>query len=156
MIRNLCARSFHLVFIVFFMFYNISFTEKLTCIAVFFIINQDSSILNSSTLSKIVAKKLALFPNHTKLLVGAPYSRWIGSLPESLVVRFSNIPVDIFVSSMIEIFNKRWYTLDLLSMMQELKRTLVLTPRRYVVNIESKMSTLPRFQKENGQGCLEN
>ena len=121
-----------------------------------FIINQDSSILNSSTLSKIVAKKLALFPNHTKLLVGAPYSRWIGSLPESLVVRFSNIPVDIFVSSMIEIFNKRWYTLDLLSMMQELKRTLVLTPRRYVVNIESKMSTLPRFQKENGQGCLEN
>ena len=156
MIRNLCARSFHLVFIVFFMFYNISFTEKLTCIAVFFIINQDSSILKSSTLSKIVAKKLALFPNHTKLLVGAPYSRWIGSLPESLVVRFSNIPDDIFVSSMIEIFNKRWYTLDLLSMMQELRRTLELTSRRYVVNIESKMSTLPRFQKENGQGCLEN
>ena len=156
MIRNLCARSFHLVFIVFFMFYNISFTEKLTCIAVFFIINQDSSILKSSTLSKIVAKKLALFPNHTKLLVGAPYSRWIGSLPESLVVRFSDIPDDIFVSSMIEIFNKRWYTLDLLSMMQELRRTLELTSRRYVVNIESKMSTLPRFQKENGQGCLEN
>ena len=118
MIRNLCARSFHLVFIVFFMFYNISFTEKLTCIAVFFIINQDSSILKSSTLSKIVAKKLALFPNHTKLLVGAPYSRWIGSLPE--------------------------------------RRTLELTSRRYVVNIESKMSTIPRFQKENGQGCLEN
>ena len=156
MIRNLCARSFHLVFIVFFMFYNISFTEKLSCIAVFFIINQDSSILNSSTLNKVVAKKLALFPNHTKLLVGTPSSRWIGSLPESLVVRFSNIPVDIFVSSMIEIFNKRWYTLDLLSMMQELKRTLELTPRRYVVNIESKMSTLPRFQKEDGQGCLEN
>lgn len=156
MIRNLCARSFHLVFIVFFMFYNISFTEKLACIAVFFIINQDSSILNSSTLSKIVAKKLALFPNHTKLLVGAPSSRWIESLPESLVVRFPNTPVDIFVSSMIEIFNKRWYTLDLLSMMQELKRTLELTPRRYVVNIESKMSTLPRFQKEDGQGCLEN
>ena len=156
MIRNLCARSFHLVFIVFFMFYNISFTEKLSCIAVFFIINQDSSILNSSTLNKVVAKKLALFPNHTKLLVGTPSSRWIGSLPESLVVRFSNIPVDIFVSSMIEIFNKRWYTLDLLSMMQELKRTLELTRRRYVVNIESKMSTLPRFQKEDGQGCLEN
>ena len=156
MIRNLCARSFHLVFIFFFMFYNISFTEKLTCIAVFFIINQDFSIHNSSTLSKIVAKKLALFPNHTKLLVGAPSSNWIESLPESLVVRFSNTPVDIFVSSMIEIFNKRWYTLDLLSMMQELRRTLELTSRRYVVDIANKMSTLPRFQKENGQGCLEN
>ena len=83
----------------------------------FFIISEDSSILNSSTLNKVVAKTLALFPNRTKLLVGAPSSKWIGGLPESLIVKFSNIPADFFVSSMIEIFNKRWYTLNLLSMM---------------------------------------
>ena len=118
----------------------------------FFIVSEDSSILNSSTLNKVVAKTLALFPNHTKLLVGAPSSKWIGSLPESLIVNFSNIPADFFVSSMIEIFNKRWYTLDLLSMMQELKRTLELTSSRYVVKIESKMSTLPRFEKEMVKG----
>ena len=37
-------------------------------------------------------------------------------------------------------------------MMQELKRTLELTSSRYVVKIESKMSTLPRFEKEMVKG----
>ena len=73
---------------------------------------------------------------------------WKPSL-KRLTVKFSNIPADFFVSSMIEIFNKRWYTLNLLSVMQELKRTLELTSSRYVVNIESKMSSLPRFENED-------
>lgn len=62
MIRNLHARSFYLVFIVSF---HVSFTEKCTCIAVFFIISEDSSILNTSTLNKVVAKTLELFSNPT-------------------------------------------------------------------------------------------
>ena len=41
-------------------------------------------------------------------------------------------------------------------MMQELKRTVELTSSRYIVNIESKMSSLPRFEKENDQVCVEN
>ena len=39
----------------------------------FFIISEDSSILNNSTLNKVVAKTLELFPNPTKLLVGCTF-----------------------------------------------------------------------------------
>ena len=51
---------------------------------------------------------------------------------------------------MMEIFNKRWQRLDLISMMQELKRTLAADYRIYwtrYIHIKDSLSNLPTFQK---------
>ena len=74
MIRNLHARSFYLVFCLFTRFIICFFyREMYLYYGVFFIISEDSSILNTSTLNKVVAKTLELFPNPTKLLVGCTF-----------------------------------------------------------------------------------
>jgi len=52
---------------------------------------------------------------------------------------------------MIEIFNKRWQKLDLISMMQELKRTTVKDYHMcygHFISIKNRLSGLPTFQKK--------
>ncbi|XP_022789506.1 uncharacterized protein LOC111329163 [Stylophora pistillata] len=130
--------------------------EKFTFIAVFFIIDEYSSILDNAALNEIVANTLALLPNHAKLVVGAPPLESRRIIPESLYVTFSDILHDYAVDSMIEIFTKRWYTLDLHSMMKEWSRTLQRSVGRFSRSTLSTFSTLHRFEKTKDQGCEEN
>lgn len=140
----------------------IFFIEKFTCVTVFLI--SDDKLYSESVLEELVVEKLALIPDHAKLLVSPSEFRSIDKVPETLHVKYlvrevpETPPVvypdvrDVpFFTLMIEIFNKRWQTLDLISMMRELKRTTVQDYRMYygdIISIKDRLSSLPAFQKK--------
>ena len=133
---------------------------------------------SEAVLEEHVIEKLALIPDHAKLVVGPSEFRSIDKVPETLHVKYparklratihgkyrrrkvpQTLPVvyrddmDVpFFTRMIEIFNKRWQTLDLISMMQELRRTAA-SDRAYdvygdFISIKDSLSSLPTFQKK--------
>jgi len=107
-------------------------------------------------LEECISEKLALIPDHAKLVV-SPYGwKSIDEVPETLHVVYrhrGDVPV---LTRMIEIFNKRCQTLDLISMMQELKRATnkdfhgrYSSYRRGYMSIKvDSLSSLPTFQKK--------
>ena len=117
-----------------------------------------------------VVEKLALIPHHTKFVVGPSEFRSIHKVPETLHVKYpagkvlgaDEVPETLdarpysarqFFHRMIDIFSKRWQTLDLISMLQELKRTESTDypmgyMHREIVSIKDSLSTLPTFQKK--------
>ncbi|KAJ7377988.1 hypothetical protein OS493_025304 [Desmophyllum pertusum] len=119
--------------------------DKFTCIAVF-VISNDKSLLKT-VLEECIVEKLALFPDHAKLVVTPSEWETIGTVPETLHVMYNVDSSSIykFYSLMIEIFNKRRETLDLVSMMQELGRTPLGRVGIHLTN--DNLSTLLRFQK---------
>jgi len=127
--------------------------EKFTCVVVF-IIDEDE-LFTQANLDECVFEKLALIPDHAKLVV-SPLAGWksIAKVPETLHVTVCRDRGDVSVlTRMIEIFNKRWQTLDLISMMQELKRATnrEFPSRHYRVpcmSIKESLSSLPTFQKK--------
>ena len=141
-------------FIIFF-----SAIEKFTCVVVF--ISSDPE-LYTEVLERHVVEKLALIPDRTKLVV-VPHPGWksIAEVPETLHVVYrydQRVPV---LTRMIEIFNKRWQTLDLISMMQELQRAILrpsrsryyMDPHIYLhtfIKVDS-LSSLPKFQKKEDE-----
>ena len=97
-------------------------------------------------------EKLALFPDHAKLVVTSSEWKTIGTVPETLHVVYDlNSSIDKFYSLMMEIFNKRQETLDLVSMMQELRRTQL---DRGIYLTMDNLSTLLRFQKTDEKGSI--
>ena len=105
-----------------------------------------------------VVEKLALIPDHTKLVVIPHSAGWksIAEVPETLHVAYGDRKSVPVLTQMIEIFNKRWQTLDLISMMQELKRTAATVYRRHdmhadIISIKDSLSTLPTFQKKEDE-----
>ena len=109
------------------------FIEKFTCVAVFLI--SDDKLYSESVLEELVVEKLALIPDHAKLVVSPSEFRSIDKVPEILHVKYlvrgvpetpPGVYPDVrdvpFFTLMIEIFNKRWQTLDLISMMRELEK----------------------------------
>ena len=113
--------------------------------------------LYTKVLERHVVEKLALIPDHTKLVV-VPDLGWesIAEVPETLHVVYpyrGGVPV---LTRMIEIFNKRWTTLDLISMMQELKRAtfkqfgLSYRDPHSFIKVDS-LSSLPKFQKKEDE-----
>jgi len=135
--------------------------EIFSCVAVFII--SDDEIYSEAVLEECVVEKLALIPDHAKLVVGPSEFRSIDKVPETLHLKYpagkvrGPLPVvyrntwDLpFFTRMIEIFDKRWQTLDLISMLQELKRTEP-PDRMYFLDgdfsIKDSLSTLPTFQK---------
>ena len=132
-------------FIIFF-----SAIEKFTCVAVFII--SDDELYSEAVLEECVVEKLALIPDHTKI-VFSPYGwKSIDKIPETLHVSHHSYWALPFFTRMIEIFNKRWQTLDLISMIQELQRA---TPKDLtricfgnIIFIKDSLSTLPTFQKK--------
>ena len=108
----------------------------------------------------IIAEKFALIPGHAKLVVSPYGSANIGNVPETLHVMYPAFRPDMTIFTwMVEIFNKRWQTLDLISMMQELKRTcykevLVGYPRNQNITIQDNLSTRLRFQKTGEKSSL--
>jgi len=107
-------------------------------------------LYSEAVLEQRVVEKLALIPDHAKLVVNTSELRIksIAEVPETLHVTYNSD--DVFFARMIEIFNKRWQTLDLISMMQELKRTVAsYYNNAYVdfMSIKDSLSSLPTFQK---------
>ena len=127
--------------------------EKFSFAAVFII--SDDELYVEGALEELVVDKLALIPDHTKLVVSPYWWKSIVEVPETLHVVYrdgGNVPV---FTRMIEIFNKRWQTLDLISMMQELKRTVPTYNSMYnrgsSISIMDSLFTLPKFQKKEDQ-----
>ena len=116
----------------------------------------EDELYTKTGLEECVFEKLTLIPDHTKLVVTCgPRDGWkhIDELPKALRVRYHSSHTLPFFTRMIEIFNKRWQTLDLISMMQELKRaTNKDFQRRHYpapyMSIKDSLSTLPTFQKK--------
>ena len=106
---------------------------------------------SKAVLEECVVEKLGLIPDHAKLVV-SPTAEFksTAEVPETLHVMYpahQNWPI---FTRMMEIFNKRWQRLDLISMMQELRRTVAANYRflaRYV-HIKDSLSSLPIFQKK--------
>ena len=102
-----------------------------------------------AVLEELVIEKLALIPDHAKLVVGPRGWKNIAEVPETLLVSYHSRDVlpAFFTQPMIEIFNKRWQTLDLISMMQELQRTVATDYGINLISVKDTLSTLPTFQK---------
>ena len=150
---------------------SISSVEKSSCVAVFVICDDT---LFDKYIEACVVEKLALIPGRAKLVVSPFGWKSIGTVPETLHVMypaderhtsFARQPnladernTSIFISWMIEIFNKRWQTLDFISMMQELQRICYIrTSYRQmspVIVIQDNLSTRLRFQKTEEKSSL--
>jgi len=106
-------------------------------------------------LEECVAEKLAIIPDHTKLVVSPSDFKSLAEVPETLHVSYHVREVSPAFISMTEIFNKRWQTLDLISMMRELKRTAY-SIRSWgdFISIKDSLSTLPTFQKKEEEHSL--
>lgn len=110
-------------------------------------------------LDSCVVEKLTLIPDHAKF-VFSPYGRKsIAKAPETLHVMYQ-AGTTVF-TLMTEIFNKRWQTLDLISMIQELKRTTAYSMRNLwhpfpgpSISIMDSLSTLPIFKKKEEEHSL--
>lgn len=103
---------------------------------------------------RLFREKLALIPD-TKLVIAN--NRLANVWPnnatarETLEVRY--FVGDILLVTMLEHLEKRWQTLDLISVMQEVKRTLASShaqrrfPEREEVEVRENLSCIPRLQK---------
>ena len=112
----------------------------------------------AKTTREFVKEKLALIPT-TKLIIEDPLGRDTISIPqETLAVRLSRTKLDLAIIQ--ELLNKRWMTLDLLSVLKEAQRTLPikLFPEREFCDVQynfnqtfaihENLSCLPRLQKD--------
>ena len=140
----------------------IFFEEKFTCVAVFII--SDDELYSEAVLEECVGEKLAVFSHHTKLVISPSEFKSLAEVPETLHVSYHASKVFPTFISMIEIFNKRWQTLDVISMMQELKRTAGISFKYDgnpfidhmvpCLSIKNSLSTLPTFQKKEEEHFL--
>ena len=112
----------------------------------------------AKTTREFVKEKLALIPT-TKLIIEDPFGRDTISIPqETLAVRLSWTKLDLAIIQ--ELLNKRWMTLDLVSVLKEAQRTLpikLFSEREFcdakydysrTFAIHENLSYLPRLQKD--------
>ena len=108
-------------------FQNLS-TDEFTLFAVFLFldhpVNRNSPMRSIS--DDIMERLVTAFPTKGKLVIHPKWGiRARGKKPHKEVVEVSvDFKGDDFPTLMLDIFTKRWQTMDLLSMMRELKRTL--------------------------------
>ena len=100
-------------------------------------------------MKRLFTEKLALIPD-TKIVITDDYlgHLWARKVNvcETLEVHFSR---DSLLATMLEHLEKRWQTLDLISVMQEVNRTLAhhrFSGRENVTVLEN-LSCIPRLQK---------
>jgi len=99
----------------------------------------------------IMMEKLASFPTATKLLVTPTWntrpSKELGEIPESLHVEYRG--GEETLSSILEVLSKRWQTLDLISIMKEVQRTLSMQKNSSgtIKKITDNLSAVPRFHE---------
>lgn len=111
-----------------------------------------------------LSEKLTLIPN-AKLVIVSGLERWKAEqLPrETFGIYYNSVERELTMATLLELLNKRWQTLDLVSVMQELQRTLIIkkTPQYKLiegksvrfslgkdVDIFDNLSCLPRLQKK--------
>ena len=115
-----------------------------------------------------LTEKLALIPDEPKLVVlpkplHEKRMKFEEVIPEALIVQFPTINRKSFEETMLEVFSKRWQTLDLVSTMHEVQRTFALKtvssfdyerPISWIRGdssrttiIDDRLSSLPRLQK---------
>ena len=118
----------------FFFFFVFFFSDEFTFFAVF----DDAGFLS---LSDVVGKLGSGIPNKTKFVVGRSRQP---SISEAL-----QVSGDFFSFALLaQILNKRWQTLDLVSMVQELRRrTHVTFLWSFAPSIQDTLSSLPRFKR---------
>lgn len=104
---------------------------------------------------RLLGERLSLIPD-TKLVIAskqlANVWRCNAIARETLEVYF---PRDTVLATMLELLNKRWQTLDLISVMQEVKRTLASSHAHVRVAfgldesvvVNENLSCVPRLQK---------
>ena len=131
------------------------------------LVDFDTNIILEDTDTTILTRlqeKLALIPDEPKLVVfPTPNIKFKGVIPEALVVQFPSDRNEFFLETMLEVFSKRWQTLDLVSMMHEVQRIFPLKTvssfdyaepissirddfSRTTI-IDDRLSSLPRLQK---------
>lgn len=112
-----------------------------------------------------LTEKLELI-HGTKLLITGFFSR-VNKIPRE-TLQVCNLYPSGVPTMMLEILKKRWQTLDLISMMQELHRTCIekipyeksqsakkFEGFRKSVIIEENLSCLPRLQRDDGTNVKE-
>ena len=108
-----------------------------------------------SFFESVKERLVTAFPTKVKLIIHS-LSRQPHSWPQKELVEVSvSFPSDIFLPLMLEIFIKRWKTMDLISMMRELERSLgeTFTRRGFEESIikesiiKENLSCLVRFIK---------
>ena len=126
---------------------------KSTLFAIFEL--HDCDMLETRDVAKFVTQKLADIPDCTKFWLTCHHSRTLGAeIAETLGLSYypEDSIRDNVVATILEVFYKRWETLDIVSMMKEVERTVNKTKvyslrRRSEVRITNSLSKLPRFQK---------
>ena len=124
--------------------------------AVFVFITEYSLIGFERYWAAIMKRLVSGIPHKIKFLVGSPISISVPESSESLVVGdlYGGISSELH-RLMLDILNKRWQTLDLISMLEELKRStseeshtsLYYLPWK-VLSVTDRLSSRPRFKKE--------
>ncbi|KAL9959127.1 hypothetical protein ACROYT_G036215 [Oculina patagonica] len=113
----------------------------------------------TTLMEDVLGKLVTGIPDKVKFVVHRESSlMWAkDKLPETLTIT-TLIVGDAFLTLMLEILNKRWRTLDLISMMGELKRSFQFEKHRFPprgfrlrgeVKITDTLSSLPRLKKED-------
>ena len=97
----------------------------------------------------MIMKKLTSFPTVPKLLV-TPSTK-LGEIPESLHVAY--VQSDGVVLTILEVLSKRWQTLDLISIMKEVQRSVPMQNHgeSTIMAITCNLSAIPRFLTTAGQ-----
>ena len=96
----------------------------------------------------IIMKKLASFPTTPKLLVTHISMSWMYlNLPESLHVEY--VGSESVEGTILEVLSKRWQTLDLISIMKEVQRTLSMQKNSIgtIKKITDNLSAIPTFHQ---------
>ena len=121
-----------------FVFFFVVFLDEFSFFAVF-------DVARFELFSDVIRKLGSGIPNKTKFVVGGPRQPRIS---EALQVSPQSV-FSFFV--LLEILNKRWQTLDLVSMVQELIRHGYLRLPVWSfgpMSIQDTLSSLPRFKRE--------
>ena len=86
-------------------------------------------------------------PDKIKFLMGSPILIGVPEPSEILVVTDSYGGYTLLERLMLDILNKRWQVLDLISMMEELKRSVYKSVSWERALITDRLSSRPRFKK---------
>ena len=94
-----------------------------------------------------LSEKLTLIPN-AKLVIVSGLERWKAEqLPrETFGIYYNSVGRELTMTTLLELLNKRWQTLDLVSVMQELQRTLIIkkTPQYKLIEGNSGRFSLTK------------
>ena len=102
-------------------------------------------------IEECLIEKLALIPNDTKLLFTPEPRTWTGrrlfknNSPETLHVAYSRSDFE-FVVTMLRTLCKRWQTLDLISIIEEVLRTKKWEHGFYAFSMMNNLSSIPRLK----------